>query len=125
MSNQTPSLYRQEGDHIDYAPGNAAITGGDVVKIGNAVCIAKEDIPANGLGTVTRRGVFRCPKDNASAFNAMDQVFWNATGNPLGGINGAGAMSNNATNTTLAGRAYAAQLVGDATVDVILNGGVP
>ena len=106
---------------IDYTP-NANVTGGDVVVVGNTVMVAKEDIPANTLGALGRRGIYRLPKDNASAVAAMGNVYWNTTGNAVGGTAGAGAASNNATNTTLAGVAAAAQIAADATVDVILRG---
>ena len=123
MSNQTPSYYRQEGDWIDYTP-NAAVSAGDTIKIGNAILIAKEDIPANTLGQLGRVGVFRVPKD-ASTFSAFDAVYWNATGNPIGGTAGSGCYTSTSAGNTLAGRAAAAQLTGDATVDLILNGAVP
>ena len=124
MSNQTPSYYRQQGDQIDYNAGNNAVSAGDTVKIGNAILIAKEDIPANTIGALSRIGVFRVPKDT-SVFAAFDAVYWQAAGNPTGGTAGTGAYSSTSAGGTLAGRAAAAQLTGDATVDLILNGATP
>src|SRR5262252_10777499 len=97
MSNQTPSYYRQEGDWIDYTP-NANVSAGDTVVLGNAVLIAKEDIPANTLGQLSRQGVFRVPKDS-SVISAFAQLYWLAAGNPVGGTAGTGAYSTTNTGT--------------------------
>src|SRR5215471_19669466 len=98
MSNQTPALFRQEGDLLDYTP-NAVVSAGDVIVIGNAVTVAMEDIAANALGAVRRRGVIRMPKDN-SVITMFQPIFWFATGSPLVGIANSGCA--NASNTGVA-----------------------
>jgi predicted RecA/RadA family phage recombinase len=71
--------YVQTGEMIDYTP-SGAVTGGDVVVIGEIVAVAKHDIPAGELGAVGIKGVFRFPKGtgSASALAAGTKVFWDA-----------------------------------------------
>lgn len=70
----------QNGDSIDYTPASSVV-GGDVIVIGDMVCVAKKDIAANALGAVARTGVFAFPKATGSdsAIAAGKKVYWNAS----------------------------------------------
>jgi predicted RecA/RadA family phage recombinase len=116
---QTPVTFRTPGDALDYTP-SADVAAGAVVLIGNKVMISKRAISANVKGALHVKGVFRFPKD-ASVFAAGDAVYWNATGNPVGGTAGSGAATSTPT-ANFAGYVPpdGAALTGDATVDVKL-----
>jgi predicted RecA/RadA family phage recombinase len=72
------------------------VAAGAVVLIGNKVMISKRAISANVKGALHVKGVFRFPKD-ASVFAAGDAVYWNPTGNPVGGTAGSGAATSTPT----------------------------
>lgn len=116
---QTPVTFRIPGDALPYTP-NADVPAGTVVLIGNKVTITKEKLFANVQGDVHVKGVFNFPKD-ASVFAAGDPVFWNPTGNPVGGTAGSGAATSTPT-AYFAGYVVpdGAALTGDETVDVKL-----
>ena len=58
----------------DYTPG-AAVTGGDVIIVGDQPVIARNDIAANALGAVdVGGGVYKCVGDAAIA--AGKKVYW-------------------------------------------------
>jgi len=118
---QVPSTFRQDGDIVDYTPA-AAVYAGDIILLGSMVAVAKRDIAANVKGSLALDDtVTRSPKD-ASVFSAGDPVYWNPTGNPTGGTAGTGCMTSTEAGNYFAGTAMAAQLTGDATVDVKLLG---
>jgi predicted RecA/RadA family phage recombinase len=118
---QTPTIYREYGDAIDYTPGSAVFAG-DVIVVGGLVMVAKHDIDLVTItkGSLAIRGIFEFPKD-ASVFAAGDPVYWNAAGNPTVGTAGTGCASSTAAGTTFAGWATQAQVTGDATVMVDLT----
>ena len=120
---QTPCTRLFDGASIPYTP-TSANNPGDVVLIGtanNIVTITTDAISANQLGAIFLGGVFVCPKD-ASTFNLGDPVYWNATGNPTVGTAGTGCMTSTSLGNVFAGTACAAQVTGDATVEVKLTG---
>ena len=105
----------QTGNAIDYTPG-AAVSAGDVVAIGsNTIAIAKLDIAANVLGTLATRGVFDGVKATG-AISLGDAIYWDADGDPVGGVAGSGAFTTTPTGNLYAGRAVAAALEAGTTV---------
>lgn len=65
---------------VDHTPGSA-VTGGDVVVVGNVPMVAANDIAANELGALgAEGGVYRMPKTAGSgtAIGAGVKVYWDA-----------------------------------------------
>lgn len=117
---QTPAVLRTSpGDTIPHTPGSA-VTAGDVIVIGNIVTIAEVDIAANVLGAVRTRGNFNVPKDNSDV-SAGDTLYWNATGDPVGGDAGTGAMTKTVGSNKIAGTALQAAGTGVGDVDMLLH----
>jgi predicted RecA/RadA family phage recombinase len=87
------ATYIQEGDAIDYTPG-AAVSAGDVVVQSELVGVAKQDIPANTLGSLSVAGAFDFPKatGGGTAIGAGLDVYWDegnteATTDSAAGVN--------------------------------------
>lgn len=106
------ATYVNESNVIDHTPGSA-VGAGDVVVLNGLVGVAKLDIPANTLGSLTITGTFDFPKATGvgTDFSVGNQTYWDA-GNTI-------ATGNN-TFPPL-GRAVKAAATTDATVRVRLN----
>ncbi len=105
---------------LDYNP-DSAVAAGAVVVYGTTVGIVICDIPAGGPGALVIDGVFLVVKDS-SVFAAGDAVYWNPTGNPVGGEAGSGcATSTPGANLMGSVPPEGAALTGDATVQVFLT----
>lgn len=119
---QTPATFYHDGDALDYTPGSDVIAG-QVVLVGSTPMIAKRAISANVKGALHRKGVFKVPKD-ASVFAAGENVFWNPTGDPVGGTVGSGAATSTPTNYFMGiVPPDGAALTGDPTVQTLLTAG--
>ncbi|WP_341674951.1 capsid cement protein [Niveibacterium sp. SC-1] len=70
--------YVQPGEVIDYTP-SAAVTSGQVVKVGSTLGVALVDIAANATGAVQITGVFRCPKVTTAVIAQGDPVLWDVS----------------------------------------------
>jgi predicted RecA/RadA family phage recombinase len=116
------ATYVQQGDMIDYTPVGA-VTAGTVVVQGNAVGVAGQAIPAGVLGALAVHGIFNFVKDG-SEITAGASLYWDADGNPVGGVAGTGAVTTTAGGNTFLGWAVAAAAAGAATVTGRLSGGV-
>lgn len=101
--------YVQDGDVLDYTPA-AAVAAGEVVVIGALVGVAPRPIAANVMGALAVEGVFEIPcatgatgaQGSAISYYAVSGVAHASTG-------------------VAAGKLAKARLVGDASVQVILN----
>ena len=73
------ATYVQDGKTMDYTP-DSAVTAGDVVVPGTRALVARLDIPANALGGLAHRGVFRFPRAASSGADVDDgtEMFWDA-----------------------------------------------
>ncbi len=120
VQTQSPTYRQSEGETIDYTPGSA-VYAGDVILIGSMVCVAGQDIDASAKGSLATKGVFLAAKDT-STFTAGDPIYWNPTGDPVGGTAGVGAFTSTAVGTYFAGTCVLAAATGDATVPLKLNG---
>jgi len=103
-----------DGSAIDYTPG-ADVAAGDVVVIGSNVAIAKTPIASGNLGALAVGGIYDGAKITG-AVNLGDAIYWDATGDPVGGTAGSGAYTTTAAGNVYAGRAVKAAASGDATV---------
>lgn len=73
--------YIESGRTIPYTP-SSAVSAGDVVVLGDLVCVATRDIAANELGALDCEGVFEFPKFTNSGDDSMDQgtvVYWDTS----------------------------------------------
>ncbi len=84
--------YIRTGKTVDFTPPEF-IAAGTVMMLGELMCIAKLDIPANTLGTLAIEGVFEFPKESGAGtqLGAGTKVYWNlaegiATGNEVVGV---------------------------------------
>lgn len=117
---QTPCVYRTYGDTVPYVPGSLVLAG-TVHLIGTTiVTIVPKDITADEDGATAMRGVFNVPKDNSDVA-AGDALYWNATGDPVGGTAGSGAFTKTVSTNVFGGIALeaAGTTVGD--VDMFLR----
>ena len=111
------AIYVQDGDAIDYTPSSAVVAGQVVVQ-NDIVGVAVRPIAANELGALAVEGVFDVVKATG-AVNAGAKVYWDADGNPVGGVAGTGAATTTDSGNTYMGRAAIAAASGDATVRVV------
>lgn len=101
--------YVAKGDILDHMPA-AAVAAGDVIVIGAIVGVAPRPIAANVMGALAVEGVFEIPcatgvtgaQGSAISYYAVSGVAHASTG-------------------VAAGKLAKARLVGDATVQVVLN----
>jgi len=111
------ATFVQEGDAIDYTPSTAVVAGQVVVQ-NDIVGVATRPIAADELGALAVEGVFDVVKATG-AVNAGAKVYWDADGNPVGGVAGTGAATTTDSGNTYIGRAAIAAISGDATVRVV------
>lgn len=102
--------YVQKGESLDYIPGSD-VSAGDVVIQGNIVGIAKLDIKANTLGSVSLVGVYDIAKATGD-ITAGAVVYWDATHHNV---------TTTSTNNTKIGLAVDAAASGATIVRVLLN----
>lgn len=110
--------FLQEGNVIDHTPGSA-VGAGDVVVQNSLVGIAKVDIAANALGALAVSGIFDVVKVTGG-ITAGVACYWDATGDPVGGTSGTGAITTTAGGNTFAGYAVLTAASGDAVVRLFL-----
>lgn len=114
------ATFVQNGNSIDYTP-SSAVAGGQVVVQNSLVGIANGAIAANTLGSLAIVGVFDVVKATG-AVNPGAAVYWDADGNPVGGVAGTGAATTTSGGNTFMGKAAIAAGADDATVRVRLEG---
>lgn len=100
----------QDGKAIDYRP-TAAVAAGDVIVQGNLIGIARLDIAADTLGSLSVTGVYEIAKA-ASAVTVGTALYWDATNKNVTGT---------AAGNTYIGKAVSAAEAADATVFIQLN----
>lgn len=113
------ATYIQEGREIDYTP-SSAVEAGQVVVQANLVGIAKTDIAADTLGTLSVSGIFDVDQ-NAEIIPAGAPVYWDANGNSVGGTAGEGCATATSTGNTFMGFAQALTAAADEKVRVALR----
>lgn len=103
-----------DGKAIDYTPGSD-VTAGDVIVQGDLVGVAKQDIKANILGSLTIVGVFDFAKeaDGGVTFAVGALAYWDAVDKLAVTDDGGGAYK-------LLGKVVKAAADADATVRVRL-----
>lgn len=105
------TIFRHEGDAIDYTPA-ANVAAGDVVVQGDLVGVARMDIAAGVLGALAVFGVFDFPKVAATAITTGTLVYWD---------NAAKVATPTASGNKLIGKAVRDAAAADATVRALLR----
>lgn len=107
------AMFVQEGNAIDYTPA-ADVAVGDVVVVGDLVCVAKQAILANRLGSLATTGVFDLPKATGAgtAITAGTKLYWDAVNKQATATAGSNKQ---------AGYAVKAAADADTTVRVMLS----
>lgn len=83
--------FRHEGCEIDYTPGSA-VGAGTVVLIKSIIGVPNADIAANRKGSLRVSGVVSVVKVTGAIVQGQP-VYWNPTGDPVGGTAGTGAAT--------------------------------
>jgi len=72
--------FSQEGASLEWTNGTgAAVSAGDVVKVGAQIGIAATDIANGATGTVYMEGVFEVPKVSAAVIGQGQSVIWDTS----------------------------------------------
>ena len=116
---QTPCVFRQIGDTIDYTPGSAVAAGTVYVLGTTIVTIVPVAIAATDKGATAVRGIFNVPKDNSDVA-AGDALYWDDDGTEYGGA-ATGAFTKTSTGNVFAGIALEAAGTTTADVDMLLR----
>jgi predicted RecA/RadA family phage recombinase len=101
--------YVQKGELLNYTPA-AAVAAGDVVVIGSLVAVAPRAIAAGSVGALAVEGVFEMPVATGATGAQGSAISWYETSGVA-----------HASTGTVAGKLAKARLVGDTTVQVLLN----
>ncbi len=78
------------------------------------------DVANGGVGQLAISGVWDLPAATA-AITQWAPVYWDADGNPVGGVAGSGAATATSSGNTPIGIAIAAKDAGDGTARVLLG----
>ena len=112
----------QQGSNLDYVPSSDTLAGTIVVQ-GELVGVVNTDVSADSKGSISVDGCYSIVK-TSEAITAGARVYWDADGNPVGGVAGSGASSPTATDNTYCGVAIEDAASTDTTVKVRLGHGV-
>lgn len=109
------AIYKQPGKTITYTNPSAVaeIPYKTIIDLDTRVGIAAETIAAGGSGSVEVEGVYEFPAINTAAFDQGQELYWDAV---------AEKITNDGTDNTPAGWAFAAKLQAGTTVSVKLKG---
>ena len=92
----------------------SAVVSGQCVPLTAYVGIAVDNIAAAASGVLNTSGVYTLAKEPSLAISQNAKVYWDATNSRI---------TTTSSGNTLAGRAAAAALAADTTVDVDINVG--
>jgi hypothetical protein len=118
------ALFRKMDGLIEYYNSGSALLSGAVVVTADGrigVVNGLRGIAASEYGTLAAAGHFDIAKVTG-ALSVGDRLYWNPTGDPVGGTAGTGAATGTVANgVTLMGIVENAAASGDATVHVLLK----
>jgi len=129
---QVPTCF-VAGDYetIDYTPAaDVQVYGGDVIVINNGVFIAPRDIPnaagsdldGTHTGALARmHGRWCGPKKSGEVLAVNAKLYYDASGNPVGGTAGTGAFTGVSTGHKECGVVTKAAGASDPTVEFALK----
>lgn len=106
-----------DGGRVDHTPGSD-VAAGDVVITNGLFQFATQPIVASALGTLRKQAnslLVRGVKVTG-AMSVGNLLYWDASGDPVGGMSGTGALTTTASGNTVAGVCVKAAASGDETV---------
>lgn len=107
-----------EGRVVAYTPGSA-VSAGDVILQTALFGISSQDIAASALGSIKTDGIFDVVKVTG-VVSAGAEIFWDPTGDPVGGVAGSGACTTTQAALSLMGWAVVSALSAGTTARVKL-----
>lgn len=107
-----------EGRVVAYTPGSA-VSAGDVILQTALFGISSQDIAASALGSIETDGIFDVVKVTG-VVSAGAEIFWDPTGDPVGGVAGSGACTTTQAALSLMGWAVVSALSAGTTARVKL-----
>jgi predicted RecA/RadA family phage recombinase len=116
---QTPAVFVQDGEVIDYTP-TVARKAGEVILVGTIPMIVPSDIEANELGSLCTDDVWKIPQ-KAEIITAGDAVYWDVDGTPVTGTALSGAATGTSTAGNLMGVCIKTSAAADSYVMVLLT----
>lgn len=116
------ATFVQDGKSVDYTPVGA-VAAGTVVVTGNVVGVVTQPIAAGALGARNVYGIYDFVKAGDEITDGAS-LYWDADGNPVGGVAGTGCVTTTAGGNTFLGWANGAAAAGAAKVNARLCGGV-
>lgn len=120
---QTPATYRAKGHSIPWLWTSGTDYIGNVKLVGSIPMIWEAIDPYVPVGQLSSDGIWNVPKDT-STFTPGDAVYWNPTGNPVGGTAGTGCATSTTSGTYLMG-VCVPPTTGSAAVDLTTDQFVP
>jgi predicted RecA/RadA family phage recombinase len=111
--------YVQEGKVIPFTAA-ADVVSGQVVVVGTLAGVSLTDVAQGAIGQLAISGVWDIPAATA-AITQWAPVYWDADGNPVGGVAGSGAATATSSDNTPIGLAIAAKDAAVGTVRVLLG----
>ena len=96
------AVYVQGDEQINYTPVAAKLAGVVIVDNGR-ILVTPRDIAAGAEEGVYTEGVFDFVKDSSNFSAVFTAVYWNATGDPVGGTAGTGAATTTSSGNTFIG----------------------
>ena len=104
---------------LDHTP-SADVAAGDVVVVEDLVCVARDAITADTLGSLETEGIFKVVKASEALSQGV-KIYWDEDGDPVGGTAGTGAATATSADNKLMGYAAAAAATAGTTVLVKLE----
>lgn len=120
MTIQAGPFAGAQSGFMSYYNSGSAKAYGDVVLVGQTVGVVDDSggIAAGGYGRLRVSGIIQFCADT-TVWAAGDSIYWNATGNPQGGVAGTGCATSTSSGATLIGPAEYAKATGDVSGRVI------
>ena len=115
------AIVRQPGRTVNITNGGSALAAGQVVVIGDLVGVTTYPVAANALYALTVEGVAEVVKIDDNMSTAGVTIYWNATGNPVGGTAGTGGATTTASTHKKLGLSIAVAGAAAGTVQVLLG----
>lgn len=111
--------FKYDNGTMSYYNSGSALTYGAVVVVGGVVGVVKDSggIAAGAYGPIRIAGIIDFVADS-TVWAQGDSIYWNPTGNPVGGTAGSGAATTTASGGYLIGPAALPKLTGGATGSV-------
>ncbi|MCF8043283.1 MAG: DUF2190 family protein [Desulfarculaceae bacterium] len=110
----------QKGESINITASGAK-NAGDFVMVQDLAVICAVDIADGQTGAAYATQVHEVAAKANEVISQGDELYWDADGDPVGGIAGSGCLTKVATDNKYAGKAWAKAVAGAGSVQIKLN----